>query len=153
MTFSSFNAGGLIQIQYEVFRKKVAPELVWYNGTIVGLELVSESKLRITVRFESSDSFDECDETFIADSAGNLNQKGRNFPFRLQSLATRLASTITQPVEGSVSAHPHSITQIMSKLSSMENRVNVLERRVSLQSIPPIYMTVCSMLNLSLIHI
>lgn len=145
-----FSAGGVIEVQYEVFRDEVASELVWYKGITVGLELVSNSSLKVTIRFEDSDSFDECHETFIADNAGKLTQKGRNFPFRIPSQTTGLFATTSQPLEDSGCEPLQSMGQLLSKLSSMESRIQVLERSLTLQSISPLYMTVCSMLNKSL---
>lgn len=150
MTFDDFNVGGPIQIQYEVFRKKEAPELVWYDGTIVGLELVSEISLKVTVWFEGSDSFHECEETFIADTSGKLSQKGREFPFKIPSSSNSLACCTSGRQEESVSVSPPKLAQFLSTISSLETRVRALERKVALQIIPPIYMTVCSALNKSL---
>lgn len=150
MSFSMFNFGGPIQIQYEVFRKMFAPELVWYSGTITALEMLTDKTVKITVMFEGSETFAECDETFIADDAGKLSQKGKDFPFRFPNLRTEVDSISSHGIEVLEDGKSNSVAQVMTKVSCMEKRLKELERNLTSQSIPAIYMTVCCMLNKSL---
>ena len=62
--------GEHIEIQYEVYRVDMPPILQWYKGVITTLVLNNSSSIQVTVRFEGSESFPECDESFVLDDKG-----------------------------------------------------------------------------------
>lgn len=149
MASTLFNAGGHIQVQYELFRAKAEPELVWYNGTIVCLQMQPGSKLKITVRFEQSATFDECEETFIAGDDEMLVQRGREFPFKLIDVPLGDEKRTFNQEDNTVGCPTANIHQVLNTIAALERRIIALEN-ASPTTAPPIYMTLCSMLNKSL---
>ena len=82
MSILQLTLGTNVQIQYKVFMKNLPPQLVWYNGEITSLQTISNGNARVTVKFDGSESFQECEETFTADNKGSLTQDGNVFPHR-----------------------------------------------------------------------
>ena len=149
MSIMQVTLGTCVQIQYKVFTNNLPPELVWYNGEIIGLQTISNDSARVTVKFEGSESFQECEETFTADKNGSLNQDGKDFPYRLL-LAERVGTDNRD--HGTPDRHQGDLpSSFVVRLNSMENRLEMLEQqsKVSPQYIPSLYLSTCCVLNKS----
>ena len=104
MVPSSITLGVSIDIQYEVFMKKAHSQLVWYSGSIIALELQDGKKIKMCVKFQKTECFNECIECFILDSNEHLRQCGRVFPFRLsEKVSSSLNENLdSNPIDNSV---------------------------------------------------
>lgn len=150
MPFIQFTLGTTLQIQYKVVTLNKAPELIWYTGRIIALQAICDNTARVTVNFEGTESFDECEEVFIAENNGSFVQDGKTFPHRL--VINDRVGTFDNNESTQDNADGENPRRLMDRLSSMENRLTQLEQQSTLQSqsIPSLYMSLCCVLNKSL---
>ena len=149
MTVTTPRIGEHISIQYQVFRENCTPELQWYKGIIPALILNTGNSVQVTVRFDGSDSFPECSESFLLQDNNHLIRKGEMFPFKIeQGTQPSPQNNHECPIGQSAIDHPSS-TSDKHRLSDIEYRIAKLEAQLSVH-IPSIYLTLCTVLNKSL---
>ena len=146
----SLSIGTPIDIQYEVFRKNVAPELHWYRGVVSALSLLTDSSIQVTVRFQGSESFPECDESFILGYDNQLTRKGKVFPFKLEANHTNATTTNIDPTIVPQPVRHIPSTSETERLLLIEQRLSKIEEMLSCSHPPALYTTLCSLLNTSL---
>ena len=130
--------GEHIEIQYEVYWVDMPPSLQWYKGVITTLALNNNTSIQVTVRFEGSESFPECDESFLLDDNGVLRCHGKSYPFKLNSVM----QPQQKPGDTGTSLDGLDNNDILHRLSTLESRLAALENPVQAAE-SPLYLTLC----------
>ena len=136
--------GEHIEIQYEVYRVDMPPSLQWYKGVITTLALNNNTSIQVTVRFEGSESFPECDESFLLDDNGVLRRHGKSYPFKLNNVMQPQQN----PGDTGTSLAGLDNNDILHRLSTLESRLAALENPVQAAA-SPLYLTLCGLFNSS----
>lgn len=147
--YPPFTLGSTIEIQYEVFKPSLAPEIQWYEGFVTGLTLLDKSRSQVTVRFEGCDSFPDSDESFLF-SNNKLTRQGKEFPFNLSNASQTHYNPGKDCDKYVKQGTSENSTELLVRLDNMECRLKSLELQCAEPLIPGLFMSVCALLNRSL---